>query len=203
MGPRAGKLKTALGLASPLEKRVLLVGPNAAGKTTLLYGLKLGFDSKLTTMPTIGFNVETITRKLESLTVWDLGLRSKMRPLVRHYCDSTDAFIFMVDATDREFFWDAEELFEYTRRGLQEHDRDTVPCLVFANKSDHPGAMSLQEISDRLSLPEAAKTCPVHVQPCDAKTGEGVEAGLDFLARAKGVGLWFGAPSPTDSPAPP
>ncbi|CAJ1435362.1 unnamed protein product, partial [Effrenium voratum] len=154
-------------------------------------------------MPTIGFNVETITRKLESLTVWDLGLRSKMRPLVRHYCDSTDAFIFMVDATDREFFWDAEELFEYTRRGLQEHDRDTVPCLVFANKSDHPGAMSLQEISDRLSLPEAAKTCPVHVQPCDAKTGEGVEAGLDFLARAKGVGLWFGAPSPTDSPAPP
>jgi GTPase SAR1 family protein len=36
--------------------RILMVGLDAAGKTTILYKLKLG--EIVTTIPTIGFNVE-------------------------------------------------------------------------------------------------------------------------------------------------
>ena len=40
------------------DVRILMVGLDAAGKTTILYKLKLG--EIVTTIPTIGFNVETV-----------------------------------------------------------------------------------------------------------------------------------------------
>ena len=77
------------------------VGLDAAGKTTILYKLKLG--EIVTTIPTIGellflssktedfsfmftgFNVETVEYKNISFTVWDVGGQDKIRPLWRHY----------------------------------------------------------------------------------------------------------------------
>jgi GTPase SAR1 family protein len=64
-------------LFSKKEMRILMVGLDAAGKTTILYKLKLGeivrqracaappmltrvFAFQVTTIPTIGFNVETV-----------------------------------------------------------------------------------------------------------------------------------------------
>ncbi|XP_026679909.1 ADP-ribosylation factor 4 [Diaphorina citri] len=43
------------------QMRILMVGLDAAGKTTILYKLKLG--EVVTTIPTIGFNVETVEYK--------------------------------------------------------------------------------------------------------------------------------------------
>nr|KAF6495999.1 hypothetical protein HJG63_010269 [Rousettus aegyptiacus] len=56
------------------EMRILMVGLDAAGKTTILYKLKLG--EIVTTIPTIGFNVETVEYKNISFTVWDVGIMS-------------------------------------------------------------------------------------------------------------------------------
>jgi len=54
------------------------------GKTTLLYKLKL--NETVATIPTIGFNVETVTPSSGiSFTVWDVGGQDKIRPLWRHY----------------------------------------------------------------------------------------------------------------------
>ncbi|CBY17999.1 unnamed protein product [Oikopleura dioica] len=50
------------------QMRILMVGLDAAGKTTILYKLKLG--EIVTTIPTIGFNVETVEYKNISFTVW-------------------------------------------------------------------------------------------------------------------------------------
>merc|ERR1711870_176385 len=65
------------------EMRILMVGLDAAGKTTILYKLKLG--EIVTTIPTIGFNVETVEYKKINFTVWDVGGQDKIRPLWRHY----------------------------------------------------------------------------------------------------------------------
>ncbi len=59
----------------------------AAGKTTILYKLKLG--EVVTTIPTIGFNVETVQYKKIEFTVWDVGGQDKIRPLWRHYFQNT------------------------------------------------------------------------------------------------------------------
>uniref|UniRef100_A0A1I8J144 ADP-ribosylation factor 1-like n=1 Tax=Macrostomum lignano TaxID=282301 RepID=A0A1I8J144_9PLAT len=50
------------------ELRILMLGLDAAGKTTILYKLKL--RSAVTTIPTVGFNVETVTYKSVKFNVW-------------------------------------------------------------------------------------------------------------------------------------
>merc|ERR1739841_470749 len=94
-------------LISKREVRILMVGLDAAGKTTLLYKLKLG--ELVTTIPTIGFNVETVQYKNIHFTVWDVGGQDKIRPLWRHYYQNTQGVIFVVDSNDRERISEAAE----------------------------------------------------------------------------------------------
>lgn len=75
------------GLFGKKDMRILMVGLDAAGKTTILYKLKLG--EIVTTIPTIGFNVETVEYKGIVFTVWDVGGQTKIRPLWRHYFQNT------------------------------------------------------------------------------------------------------------------
>ncbi|EOA29703.1 hypothetical protein CARUB_v100161551mg, partial [Capsella rubella] len=55
--------------------RILMVGLDGSGKTTILYKLKLG--EVVTTVPTIGFNLETVEYKGINFTVWDIGGQEK------------------------------------------------------------------------------------------------------------------------------
>ncbi len=53
--------------------------------------MKLG--EVVTTIPTIGFNVETVEYKNISFTVWDVGGQDKIRPLWRHYYQNTQGIL--------------------------------------------------------------------------------------------------------------
>ena len=55
----------------------------------------------VTTIPTIGFNVETVTYKNLKFQVWDLGGQTSIRPYWRCYYTNTDAVIYVVDSADR------------------------------------------------------------------------------------------------------
>ncbi|KAG1365553.1 putative ADP-ribosylation factor [Cocos nucifera] len=129
------------------EMRILMVGLDAAGKTTILYKLKLG--EIVTTIPTIGFNVETVEYKNISFTVWDVGGQDKIRPLWRHYFQNTQGLIFVVDSNDRDRIVEARD--ELHRMLNEDELRDAV-LLVFANKQDLPNAMNAAEITDKLGL---------------------------------------------------
>jgi len=129
------------------DMRILMVGLDAAGKTTILYKLKLG--EIVTTIPTIGFNVETVEYKNISFTVWDVGGQDKIRPLWRHYFQNTDGLIFVVDSNDRERIAEARD--ELNRMLAEDELREAV-VLVFANKQDLPQAMNPAEITDKLGL---------------------------------------------------
>ncbi|KAG1327649.1 ADP-ribosylation factor [Cocos nucifera] len=151
------------------EMRILMVGLDAAGKTTILYKLKLG--EIVTTIPTIGFNVETVEYKNISFTVWDVGGQDKIRPLWRHYFQNTQGLIFVVDSNDRDrvveardelhrmlnevhFLSKIDQIFfvsDFAYRDMQDELRDAV-LLVFANKQDLPNAMNAAEITDKLGL---------------------------------------------------
>merc|ERR1719359_2360067 len=106
--------------------RILMVGLDAAGKTTILYKLKLG--EVVTTIPTIGFNVETLEYRNISFTVWDVGGQDKIRKLWRHYYQDTDGLIFVVDSSDRDRIEDAREELE---KMLAESEMRDVVLLVF------------------------------------------------------------------------
>ncbi|GES78113.1 ADP-ribosylation factor [Rhizophagus clarus] len=139
--------KLLAGLFGKKEMRILMVGLDAAGKTTILYKLKLG--EIVTTIPTIGFNVETVEYKNISFTVWDVGGQDKIRPLWRHYFQNTQGIIFVVDSNDRERISEAREELQ---RMLNEDELRDALLLVFANKQDLPNAMNAAEITDKLGL---------------------------------------------------
>ena len=69
------------------EARLLLLGLDGAGKTTILYKLKLGETT--VTIPTIGFNVETVEYKNLTFTMWDVGGQKLIRGLWHHYFHGT------------------------------------------------------------------------------------------------------------------
>jgi ADP-ribosylation factor 1/2 len=179
MGVFLSKLWNTL-LSSNQEYRLLMLGLDAAGKTTLLYRLKLGEIQH--TIPTIGFNVETVEYKNLKFTVWDVGGQSKLRPLWRHYYTGTQALIFVLDSNDTDN--DRVELAKEELHRLMQNDelRDAL-LLVFVNKQDLPRAMSVSEVAERLELHRFRKNL-WYAQGCCAQSGHGLYEGLDWLGKA-------------------
>ncbi|KAK3785956.1 hypothetical protein RRG08_038161 [Elysia crispata] len=158
-----------------LERRVLIQGLDSAGKTSLLYRLKLG--EVVTTIPTIGFNVETVSVGGLTITCWDLGGRDKIRPLYRHYYSNTQGFVYVIDSADRDRLDIAlDELVRYVY--LEEESAGTV-VMVLANKQDIPGAMTALEIQEALKekynfSSTSASAHTVFVRVCSVMTEEGI-----------------------------
>lgn len=158
------------------EMRVVMLGLDAAGKTTILYKLHIG--EVLSTVPTIGFNVEKVQYKNVIFTVWDVGGQEKLRPLWRHYFNNTDALIYVVDCCDRDRVSKAASEFkQIIEDPLMQHS----VILVFANKQDLPRALSPSEIVTALGL-QGMKNRKWHVQGAVATRGEGLYEGMDWLS---------------------
>lgn len=178
MGLFFSKIWNVLSELGNTQARILLLGLDAAGKTTILYKLKL--NETVSTIPTIGFNVETLTPvKNLTLTVWDVGGQEKIRPLWRHYYQGTNGLIFVIDSSDIMRMQEAkEELYGIIDT---EEFRD-VPVLILANKQDLPNAMKASQMVHELGLTTLNKN-PWHVQEACAKTGDGLYEGLEKLVK--------------------
>ncbi|PNX75001.1 ADP-ribosylation factor-like protein [Trifolium pratense] len=113
------------------EMRVVMLGLDAAGKTTILYKLHIG--EVLSTVPTIGFNVEKVQYKNVIFTVWDVGGQEKLRALWRHYFNNTDGLIYVVDSLDRERIGKAKQEFQTI---INDPFMLNSVILVLANKQD-------------------------------------------------------------------
>ena len=124
MGLAFGKMfYTMLGWKT--EVRVLVLGLDNAGKTTILYQLKMG--EVVSTIPTIGFNVETVTYGNLTFQVWDLGGQSSIRPYWRCYYQNTQAIIYVVDSTDKDRLEIAKQ--ELHAMLAEEELKDTKLCV--------------------------------------------------------------------------
>ena len=153
----------------------------------------------MTTIPTIGFNVESVAYKNLNFNVWvkpapsaesvfccntkflfnfqDLGGQTSIRPYWRCYYANTAAVVFVIDSTDIERLSTASE--ELSAMLNEEELRDAA-LLVFANKQDQPGAKGAGDISEALRLGEL-KDRNWSIVACSAVDGRGVDEGMDWL----------------------
>ncbi|KAJ6231523.1 adp-ribosylation factor 4b-related [Anaeramoeba flamelloides] len=157
--------------------KILILGLDAAGKTTLLYNLKLG--KVISTIPTIGFNVENLEYKNLNFTCWDIGGQEKIRQLWRYYYQNSDALIYLIDSNDRDEKR-INEAHDELWKMLGEDELNGIPVLIYANKQDLPRSMDAIEISKQLNL-STIRDRKWYIQPCTAITGEGIYEGLEWL----------------------
>lgn len=156
------------------DVRILMVGLDAAGKTTILYKLKVG--EVITTIPTIGFNVETVEFKNIRFTVWDVGGQKRIRSLWSHYFVNTSAVIFVLDSADGDRI---EEAAQELHSMMENDELKNAVLLVLANKQDLPNALSISEISERLEMQKLKQRWHIH-STC-ATQGNGLYEALDYL----------------------
>ena len=166
------------------DYRLLMLGLDAAGKTTILYKLKLG--EVQTTIPTIGFNVEQVDYQNIHFTVWDVGGQSKLRPLWRHYYQGTEGLIFVVDSNDVDPARVELAKEELTKLLIADGMENLSSVLVYANKQDLPHAMSASLLMKKMDLPrlfqQSNPRVEWYIQPCSAISGDGLYEGLDWLS---------------------
>lgn len=160
------------------QSRVVMMGLDFSGKSTILYKLKL--NQTVETFPTVGFNVESLeVAKNVFITVWDVGGQDKLRPNWKEYLEDTDVLIYVVDSSDKARIPDATaELLTV----LNNVNMAGIPFLVIANKQDVPDALSTEELVNMLKL-ENYDDRPWEIEGCSAYTGEGLMDAVNSVLR--------------------
>ncbi|KAG5511644.1 hypothetical protein JKF63_07241 [Porcisia hertigi] len=171
-------------LFSNKKASIVMVGLDAAGKTTVLDKLKLGVSRE--TVPTIGFHVETVDYRNVTFHLWDVGGQKRLRKLWKMYYEGASAVIFVVDSNDRAR---VDEVREELQALLSEPLLAGAALLVLCNKQDLPYRLTPAELVDCLGFRDLSGNglgrllCgrKWYVQGCSAHTGDGLYEGLDWM----------------------
>jgi len=169
------------------EIRILLVGLDNAGKTTIVK--RLCGDDISTVSPTLGFQIKTVHRGGYALNIWDVGGQKSLRSYWRNYFERTDALVWVVDSADTARMRDCRDELH---RLLQEERLAGASLLIFANKQDVKGSAAAEVVRDEgLRLGELAGTRHTKVLGCSAVRGEGLEEGFDWIVGDVGGRLFL------------
>jgi small GTP-binding protein len=174
-------------LILPTDCKILILGLDNAGKTALTLRMHLG--EVVSTMPTIGFNVETVEYKNISFTMWDVGGQDIIRPLWRYYYQGIDGLIFVIDSADERRITgpipdsESKAASEELKHLVDQDDLRGVPILIFANKQDMAQAVPVAEMEKKLQLAKMLRGREWFMQGCSARTGQGVYEGMDWFTR--------------------
>ena len=155
--------------------KIIILGIQNAGKTTILYRLSIGQLVKTT--PTIGSNVEEISYNNIKLQAWDLGGQQSTRSVWDVYFVNTDAIIYVIDTHDETYDDSKTQFYKL----LSNEALKNAVILIYANKQDLPGAKNVAEIIQIYEL-DTIKDHIWHIQPCSAQTGEGLITGMKWLS---------------------
>ncbi|KAI9364347.1 ADP-ribosylation factor family-domain-containing protein [Zopfochytrium polystomum] len=165
--------------------KILVSGLDAAGKTSILYKLKLG--EIVSTIPTIGFNVESITHKTTTWISWDVGGCGKILPMIRHYAMGVDAVLFVIDSNDRARLPEAlDELLILLKVPPRRHR--FLGTAVLANKQDLPGSLPFGAIAEAVGKSMSGMRdfdAPWAVFPSSIISGKGLWEALTWLQDQK------------------
>eukprot|EP00116_Pleurobrachia_bachei_P005465 sb/3465727/ len=160
----------------PKPINVGLFGVKDAGKTAFLYRMKLG--EMITTIPTIGFNLETVKVADFSVDIWEVGGDVMLRPLWKEYYNILDIMLYVVDGSDMDRMEESRtELFKL----FSVEVLNNVPIWCVASKSDNAWSLSDGELVKALQL-DKVEGREVRLFKFSSVTGDGIANLLDNVA---------------------
>nr|QXF29045.1 Arl3a [Gefionella okellyi] len=162
---------------SEREVRILMLGLDNAGKTTILK--QLSNEDITHIMPTQGFNIKSLLHEGLKLNVWDIGGQKAIRPYWRNYFEHTDALIYVIDSADRRRL---DETAAELQLLFDEDKLSGVPLLIYANKQDLLTAASPKDMAETLNL-HLIRDRQWQIQPASAKTGSGLSEGMEWVVK--------------------
>ncbi|EME25841.1 ADP-ribosylation factor-related protein 1 [Galdieria sulphuraria] len=167
------------------QHTTILLGPSNAGKTTILERLKILFAETENhkqlpkVRPTIGLNVANLKVSSTYFLLWDFGGKESLRPIWEKYVTDAETVVYVIDSSSEETVNDSKKLLKEL---LERTDLVKVPFLIYVNKQDLPGALSLLQVVDKLDLPFEVDRLR-WFQNCSAIQGYGIKEGFEWLER--------------------
>lgn len=163
--------------AKEKEIRILMVGLDNAGKTTIVK--RINGEDISTISPTLGFNIKSMQYDRFRLNIWDVGGQKTLRSYWRNYYEQTDGLVWVVDSADTRRLEDCRAELHAL---LGEEKLAGASLLIFANKQDIAGAVPLEDIGRILGLDAlAAGSRHTQIVACSAVTGDGLLQGFDWM----------------------
>jgi len=172
------------------ELRILILGLDNAGKTTIVQSLCYGADTAALQQvePTLGFQIHSLDYADFHLNLWDIGGQSSIRAYWRNYFEQTDGIVWVVDSSDASRLPLVQQELS---RVLQQERLAGASLLIWANKQDVAGSLGVQEIAKALQLPKSDDGRHWSIHACSGITGEGLLEGMDWLVQDIGSRIFL------------
>lgn len=158
--------------------KVLFLGLDNAGKTTLMYAMKHGprgtYD--IAHDPTFGLNIEEMEVEGHKVRAYDLG--GRQRDTWPDYLVSSGCVVFVVDASDPERFAESKAELDALLSNVELYG---VPFVVFGNKCDLEDSVSEREFRDAMGL-SFRRSRPIDVFMCSARERYGFKSGMRWVS---------------------
>jgi len=165
-----------LGFPITMEAKILLLGLDNAGKTTLLYLLRYGAIKQA--IPTRNPTMEQLELNNVVFKAYDMGGNIRERPLWPEYFQTVSGIVFIIDVADTNRLTEARDVLNTT---LQNETLQNTPILILGNKIDLPSAVSEAHLRELLLITSGNPR--IHIQMCSIVMKQGFRDGFEWLAR--------------------
>mgnify|MGYP001209508744 CR=1 FL=1 len=170
------------------DAKIVFLGLDNAGKSTLLYRLKDGHMKQLP--PTIHAHAEELTLGKVNFKAYDLGGHETMRKIWKTYFPTIHGVIYLVDASDASRLEESKKELDAL---LAAPELAKVPLAILGNKIDKKDAISEEDLRFALGLDTKGKwgtdkvseidDRPIEVFMCSVAKEMGYSEGFRWLSK--------------------